>query len=130
VTNGFIDTLLICRAGTRKFVVWVPDKSTYLSSTSYDQYGILHRDPELDTGILQGHIDEVFHLEFRVGKSSHVGKPIPLGSQTIFENYVVPEGTQINQLKIRMYVDPLCVPRLERRHIAELRIVNSDVQPY
>jgi len=127
VTNGFIDTLLVCTDGEREFLIWVPDKGTYLSSISYDLYGILHRDPSLDTGILQGRLEEVFHLEFRVGKSSRVGAPISAGKETFFENYVLRKNFQIKQLKIRMYVDPLFVPMLERDYLDELIITNSDL---
>ncbi|MCJ7422775.1 hypothetical protein MUP01_00695 [Candidatus Bathyarchaeota archaeon] len=135
VANGFIDTLLIYTNpdGEREFMMWVPDKSTYMSPTSYDQYGILHVDPNLDTGLLQGPVDEIFDLEFRVGASAYnrsAANPISDGRGGIhYENYLLPQGFRIKQVKIRMYVDPVFVPRLERTLLpnCELVIRNNDV---
>jgi hypothetical protein len=126
LTNGFIDTLVIFTDGERDFELWVPDKSTYLSSTSYDRYGILHINPELDTGVLQGSIDNEFKLEFRIGESSHKANRISAGQEVMYEDYVIPEKMKIKELRIRMYVDPLFVPRLERDYIAETIVENPN----
>lgn len=131
VANGFIDTLLVYTDGERDFQIWVPDKLTYLSPVRYDIYGRLHVIGDLGTGILQGRINEVFPLEFRIGKSSHEPKVLDYiwrgELAPVYEDYYIPEKMQIKELKIRMYVDPLHTPRLERDSLDELVIRNSDV---
>jgi hypothetical protein len=132
VTNGFIDTILICTDGDRDFEIWVPDKLTYLSPTTYDHFGVVHIRSHLDTGTLQGDLNHVFPLEFRVGESSH--HPIGLDyflwegeRAAVYEDYCVPSEMQIKELRIRMYVDPLFSPRLERDYLDELIVKNSDI---
>lgn len=129
--NGFFDTLLVYTDGERDFQIWVPDKLTYLSPTGYDLYGIVHIDPDLDTGILQRRVNETFPLEFRVGESFHTPEAIDhlwRGEDfPVFYDYYIPERMQIKELRIRMYVDPLHSPRLQRDSLDELVIKNSDI---
>jgi hypothetical protein len=131
VTNGFIDTLLIYTDGARNFQIWVPDKLTYLSPRSYDLYGTLIIDSDLDTGTLQGRLTYAFDLEFRVGESSHhppVHDLLWRGMHgDVYEDYYVPQEMRVKELRIRMYVDPLHSPRLERRSLDKLVIRNSEV---
>jgi hypothetical protein len=127
VTNGFFDTEIIYDNEQRVFSIWNPDRATYLSSFSYSKYGILLIDPNYDTGVLQGKLEnQQFTLHFRIWESAKTTSHSKMGDEIVLDDYLLPQKGKMRQLKIRFFVDPLFYPDIERIPLDELVITNIE----
>jgi hypothetical protein len=120
-TNGFVDSHYVCcRPNGDIYQIWIPDPVTYLSNTGEYNTGIglAIESWDYDTGILQKNIDQTIELMFCIRNFIKNSSKYHL---------LDTNNDVIDRIEIDVFVDPVHLPRVERRNLRTETIIIRNI---